>query len=46
MSNEKPEFCPYCKEKHICKVGIYVSVSKGKQQRYKCFECGRTFFAE
>lgn len=44
MSENKPEFCPYCKNERIQKVGKYASVSKGKRQRYKCPECGRSFY--
>jgi transposase-like protein len=44
MTDETKRICPYCKEDKIQKVGKYASVTKGKQQRYKCSECGRTFY--
>jgi len=46
MTDERPNYCPYCKENQIQKVGKYVSVEKGIRQRYKCARCGRTFYNE
>lgn len=37
------KICPYCKNEKIQKVGKYATV-KGKKQRYKCTECGRSFY--
>ena len=36
--------CPVCESDHIAKAGLYPTVSEGKKQRYKCMECGRTFY--
>lgn len=36
--------CPKCKSTHTTKHGFNVTVTKGKQPRYKCQECGVTFF--
>ena len=45
MTDEKPKHCPYCEGKRITKAGLRPTV-KGKKQRYKCQECGKTFYQE
>lgn len=44
---EKPEGlrCPKCKEKKdIQAIGMVVTVSEGRKQRFKCQECGTSFY--
>lgn len=41
---EKPTECPYCRSKIVWKSGILPSVRKGKRQRYKCGDCGKTWY--
>ena len=36
--------CPNCKSKHIVKLGKIPSFKAGRKQRYKCWECGKTFY--
>lgn len=36
--------CPRCKSTHIVKIGMIVN-RYGKRQRFKCWECGTTFYA-
>lgn len=36
--------CPFCKEMTGQKSGIKATVSQGKKQRYKCRECGRSWY--
>lgn len=43
MTAEK-KICPYCKNEKVQKCGLYPTVKEGKKQRYRCFECGRTFY--
>lgn len=38
--------CKRCKSEHIVKHQIVVTVTAGKRQRYKCQECGHTFYEE
>ncbi|GEM_PF-3241209 len=39
--------CPFCKEeKRIYKNGLIPRVGGEKRQRYRCFECGRSFYQE
>ena len=35
--------CPYCKNERVQKVGKYATITE-KKQRYKCPECGRSFY--
>jgi len=35
--------CPSCSSEHIVRIGYVVSASRGRRQRYKCMDCGRTF---
>ena len=35
--------CPSCSSERIVRLGYVVSASKGRRQRYKCMDCGRTF---
>lgn len=44
MTEQRPLYCPYCKESKIQKVGKYSTVEHGLRQRYKCYFCGRTFY--
>ena len=39
----KPKKCPRCDSNHIVKGGMSVTVSRGKEQRFKCQECGYLF---
>jgi transposase-like protein len=40
--------CPKkdCKSTHVVSHGTVVTVNKGKRQRYKCQDCGHTFYVE
>jgi len=35
--------CPSCSSTYIVRLGYVVSLSRGRRQRYKCMDCGRTF---
>ena len=35
--------CTSCGSEHIVRLGYVVSLSRGRRQRYKCMDCGRTF---
>lgn len=43
---EKKIQCPYCSSQRIWKSGKIPIVNKGKRQRYKCAECGKTFYGD
>jgi len=43
--NENEIKCPSCGKTNISKLGIFIQKS-GKKQRYRCKDCGRTFFVE
>jgi len=38
--------CPYCKSEQIVKRGLSPTQNRGKQQRYLCKECKRTFIQD
>ncbi|MBU4352190.1 MAG: DDE-type integrase/transposase/recombinase [Nanoarchaeota archaeon] len=38
--------CSYCKSEHIVKRGLTSTKSRGKQQRYLCKDCNRTFILD
>jgi transposase-like protein len=35
-----------CQSTHVVKHGSVATVKKGKQQRFKCQDCGKTFYNE
>lgn len=39
----RPEYCKYCGEKKLSKLGFIIITGGRKLQRYKCNVCGRTF---
>ncbi len=38
--------CPDCKKQHVTKIGTVMTKSKGRRPRYKCSNCGRTFYGK
>lgn len=38
--------CPYCKSEEIVKRGLSPTQNRGKQQRYKCNSCNKTFIQD
>jgi transposase-like protein len=36
--------CPNCQSSHTIKHGTTTTIKDGKQPRYKCQECGKTFY--
>jgi len=50
LKNQKQEQsnpnCPYCKKEHTVKFGFNTLVTKGKCQRFKCQDCGHTFYSD
>ncbi len=38
--------CPDCGSLHVVKTGFGVVKPRNKKQRYKCRDCGRTFYLE
>ena len=48
VSNVEQTFekCPHCGSLHIVKKGFETVVPGIKKQRYKCRDCGRTFYSE
>ncbi len=43
MTENKPDFCEFCKASRIVRIGKIPTVT-GKKQRFQCRECGRTFY--
>jgi len=38
--------CPDCASEHVVKTGFGVIKPGTRKQRYKCRDCGRTFYPE
>lgn len=38
--------CKCCGFIHIVKCGFWMTVSRGKTQRYQCMNCGKSFYNE
>jgi transposase-like protein len=36
--------CPYCQSWKTSKLGYNISVFKGKRKRFKCNDCGHSFY--
>ncbi len=43
MDTELELECPHCDSEHTVKAGFCIKVGS-RQQRYKCQECGKTFY--
>lgn len=37
--------CKYCNSERLQKIG-FIPTIKGKKQRYRCSECGHTFYGD
>lgn len=44
-SKNKNEPCPFCNQRTVEKWGIIACIN-GKKQRFKCNNCGHTFYFE
>lgn len=40
---KEPEKCPFCGHNKIRKYGFALTSIKGKQQRWQCLKCYKTF---
>ena len=38
--------CSRCGSSRVHKYGVVPTVKHGKKQRYRCYECGHTFYCE
>ena len=45
MAQINKKICPYCNQPKVQRFG-YVATIHGKKQRFKCYNCGKSFFAE
>jgi transposase-like protein len=46
-TDEKPKSCLNCGSARIVKVGKIPTLKEGrKKQRFKCYECGKSFYGE